>query len=141
MIEVSASPGRVWHALTDSPWVRLWSEQPADIDARKGGFYRFGTFPNGREAHVDVFELDRRLRLIYLHSARMPTSGSAVVDDILLDTRSEGRATTLRVLGFGVPGSAQWDAPYARMRQDWERWLARLKVAVEAATRPAAPAS
>ena len=57
---------------------------------------------------------------------------SAVVDDFLLDVRKGEGTTSLRVLGSGVPDGAEWDKPYVRMRMTWERWLARIKVAMEA---------
>ena len=87
--------------------IRIWSGQEAEIDARKGGLYRIGKrHAGGREAHIDIFDVDRRLRLIYQTGLDAPPSDSAVVDDFLLDVRQGEGTTSLRVLGSGVPEAA-----------------------------------
>jgi uncharacterized protein YndB with AHSA1/START domain len=133
LVEINTPISRVWFALTDPAVVRIWSGQEAEIDPRKGGLYRIGDRNSGgREAHIDIYEVDRRLRLIYLNGRNTPPSDSAVVDDFLLDTRAGNRTTSLRVLGSGVPDATAWDKPYVRMRMTWERYLARIKVTLEA---------
>ena len=85
LVEVRVPVARVWRALTDPALVRIWSGQEAEIDAREGGLYRIGKRQSGgREAHIDIFEVNRRLRLIYMNGPDSPTSNSAVVDDFLL---------------------------------------------------------
>ena len=89
----------------------IWAGQEAEIDARTGGLYRIGKrHAGGREAHIDIFDVNRRLRLIYLNGPDTPRSDSAVVDDFLLDMR-KGANTSLRVLGSGIPEAAEWDKP------------------------------
>lgn len=133
LIEIAAPTDRVWRALTESALIRVWSGQEAEVDARKGGRYRIGKLPTtGREAHIDIFDMNRRLRLIYLNRPDDPPSESALVDDFLLDRRPDDRVTALRVLGSGIPEAAIWDKHYLRMRQSWERFLARIKVSLEA---------
>jgi len=133
LVEINVPLSRVWQALTDPAVVRVWSGQDAEIDARKGGLYRIGKRnAGGREAHIDIFDVDRRLRLIYLNGPETPPSDSAVVDDFLLDVRKGERCTSLRVLGSGVSDAAVWDKPYVRMRLGWERFLARIKATLEA---------
>jgi uncharacterized protein YndB with AHSA1/START domain len=133
LIEISVPMDRVWRALTDPALIRIWSGQEAEVDARKGGRYRIGKLhAGGREAHIDIFDINRRLRLIYLNAPDDPPSASALVDDFLLDMRPDDRFTALRVLGSGVPEAAIWDTHYLRMRQSWERLLARIKVSLEA---------
>jgi hypothetical protein len=120
--------------------MRIWSGQEVEIDARKGGLYRIGKrHAGGREAHIDIFDVNRRLRLIYLNGPETPTSDSAVVDDFLLDLRKGEGAASLRVLGSGVPDAAEWDKTYARMRMSWERFLARMKVTLECPPQPKKP--
>ena len=117
LVEVSVPVARVWRALTDPALVRIWSGQEAEIDAREGGLYRIGKRNDGgREAHIDIFEVNRRLRLIYLHTPDLPTSDSAVVDDFLLDVRKGDGTTSLRLLGSGVPESPSWDPLYVSIR-------------------------
>jgi uncharacterized protein YndB with AHSA1/START domain len=132
LVEIDVPVGRVWRALTDPGLMRIWSGQEAEIDARKGGHYRIGKrHAGGREAHIDIFDANRRLRLIYLNGPETPTSDSAVVDDFLLDVRKGEGTASLRVLGSGVPDAAEWDKAYMRMRMNWERLLARIKVTLE----------
>ncbi len=132
LVEIDVPAARVWRALTDPALVKIWSGQEAEIDARKGGFYRLGRrHLGGREAHIDVFDPNRRLRLIYMNDPEMPISASAVVDDFLLDVRKGEGTASLRLLGSGIPDAAEWDKPYMRMRLSWERFMARIKVTLE----------
>ncbi len=140
LIEVDAPAARVWRALTDPALVCIWSGQEAQIDAREGGLYRIGTRNTGtREAHIDIFEPNRRLRLIYFNSPDLPSSDSAVVDDFLLDVRKGEGTTSLRLLGSGVPEEPSWDHTYVRLRMGWERFMARIKVTLESPPRRKPP--
>lgn len=137
LVEVRVPVARVWRALTDPALVRIWSGQDAEIDAREGGLYRIGKrHTGGREAHIDIFDVNRRLRLIYLHTPDLPTSESAVVDDFLLDVRQGDGTTSLRLLGSGVPEAPSWDPLYVKIRLGWEKYMARIKVALESPPRP-----
>lgn len=137
LVEVKVPVARLWRALTDPALVRIWSGQEAEIDAREGGLYRLGKrHTGGREAHIDIFDVNRRLRLIYMHTPDLPPSDSAVVDDFLLDVRRGECITSLRLLGSGVPEASSWDAQYVKMRLAWERCLARIKVALESPPKP-----
>jgi uncharacterized protein YndB with AHSA1/START domain len=137
LVELEVPAARVWRALTDPALVRIWSGQEAEIDARQGGLYRIGKRNSGvREAHIDIFEVNRRLRLIYMNSKDWPPSSSAAVDDFILDPRKGDGKTSLRLLGSGISDSAEWDAPYARLRMGWERYMARIKVALESPPKP-----
>ena len=141
LVEVSVPVARVWRALTDPALVRIWSGQEAEIDAREGGLYRIGKRGGGgREAHIDVFDPNRRLRLIYMSDPDLPASGSAVVDDFLLDVRKGEGTTSLRLLGSGVPESPEWDSLYVRIRMGWERFMGRIKVTLESPPKPKKPA-
>jgi uncharacterized protein YndB with AHSA1/START domain len=137
LVEVDVPVGRVWRALTDPGLIRIWSGQEAEIDARQGGSYRLGDLNDGgREAHIDIFDVNRRLRLIYLKSSDWPAGDSAVVDDFILDVRKGERTTSLRLLGSGVPESPAWDRSYVRIRMGWERLMARIKVTLESPPSP-----
>lgn len=140
LVEIDVPVGRVWRALTDPGLIRIWSGQEADIDARMGGFYRMGKrHTGGREAHIDIFDVNRRLRLIYLNGPDTPSGDSAVVDDFLLDVRKGEGTASLRLLGSGVPDATEWDKAYVRMRVSWERLLARIKVTLESPPPPRKP--
>jgi hypothetical protein len=121
----------------DPALVRIWSGQEAEIEARQGGLYRIGKRNAGaREALIDIYDVNRRLRLIYMKSKDLPPSDSAVVDDFILDPRKGDGKTSLRLLGSGISDSAEWDAPYARLRMGWERFMARIKVTLESPPKP-----
>src|ERR1700685_2878992 len=88
LVEAEVPVARVWRASTEPALIRIWSGQEAEIDPREGGLYRVGKRnAGGREAHIDIFDVNRRLRLIYLNDRDSPPSDSAIVDDFLLDVR------------------------------------------------------
>jgi uncharacterized protein YndB with AHSA1/START domain len=140
LVEVDVPIARVWRALTDPGLIRIWSGMEAQIDPRKGGLYRLGkSTTGGREAHIDIFDVNRRLRLIYLNGSDWPPSDSAVVDDFILDMGKGERKASLRLLGSGIPESAAWDRSYMRIRMGWERLMARIKVTLESPPVPKKP--
>src|ERR1700675_2177398 len=140
LVEVDVPVARVWRALTDPGLIRIWSGQEAEIDPRKGGMYRLGLRDgDSREAHIDIFDVNRRLRLIYLSGSKWPPGDCAVVDDFILDVRKGKGTASLRLLGSGVPESAAWDRTYVRIRMGWERLMARIKVTLESPPVPKTP--
>jgi uncharacterized protein YndB with AHSA1/START domain len=140
LVEIDVPVARVWRALTDPGLIRIWSGLEAEIDPRKGGVYRVGRRDeDSREAHIDIFDVNRRLRLIYLSGSNWPAGDSALVDDFILDVRQGERKTSLRLLGSGVPESAEWDKTYMRIRMGWERLMARIKVTLESPPVPKKP--
>jgi uncharacterized protein YndB with AHSA1/START domain len=140
LVEMDVPVARVWRALTDPGLIRIWSGQEAEIDPRQGGSYRLGNRTDGgREAHIDIFDVNRRLRLIYLKGSDWPPGEGAVVDDFLLDVRKGEGTTSLRLLGSGVPEAAAWDKSYVKLRLGWERYMARIKVTLESPPVPKKP--
>jgi len=132
LVELNVPVARVWQALTDPALIRLWTGADARIDPRQGGSLCFGKPAAGlREAHIDIFDVNRRLRLIYMKGSDLPRCDSAIVDDFLLDARGSDGPTALRLLGSGIPESKEWDAGYARLRIGWERFLGRIKLTLE----------
>lgn len=129
-VDVDAPVSAVWRALTSSASLAEWCSAGARIDPREGGALRASVDRVTEfEAHIDVFEPPRRLRLIHLPSSALPSTDSTPVDDFVLD-ESAG-VTIVRLLGSGVPSESAWDAFYLRLRRGWEQALARLKVYVE----------
>jgi uncharacterized protein YndB with AHSA1/START domain len=132
LVEVNVPIARVWRALIDPRLIRIWSGAEAAVDARRNGLYRLGRpGSGGREAHIDILEPNRRLRLIYLPNAELPRTDSALVDDFLLDVGRGETLVSLRLLGSGIPETEDWDRHYTRIRKGWERQLARLKYTLE----------
>ena len=138
-IDILADAQEVWRALTDARCLARWCSPGADIRARAGGIFRASVDRVTEfEAHIDVFEPGRRLRLIYLPSAVLPPSATVIVDDFILDPVPGG--TIVRLLGSGVPASPEWDTQYWRLRTSWQQAMTRLKVFVEKQLKPGAPA-
>jgi hypothetical protein len=81
------------------------------------------------EAHIDIFEPSRRLRLIYLPSNALPPTDDPLVDDFILDAKEPG--TILRLLGSGIPATDEWNKHYQRLRLGWQQAMTRLKVFTE----------
>jgi uncharacterized protein YndB with AHSA1/START domain len=138
-VDIRADIDVVWRALIEPQTLALWCAPGARIDAREGGIYCVRHNADlDREAHIDVFLPPRRLRLIYMPLPGLPDEGSVIVEDFLLDrasaaARAEGAAagTVLRLMGSGVPESADWHSTYVALRRGWERSLLRLKVLLE----------
>ena len=130
-VDVSSDAATVWRALTTPEVLRQWCAPEADILAREGGVLRAAPdLDLALEAHIDVFQPPRRLRLIYLPTANLPPADNTVVDDFMLDD-SSGSVTVVRLLGSGFPATEAWDVLYRRMRTGWEQALPRLKALVE----------
>ena len=134
--EIAAPVQAVWHALTESESLARWCSPDAMIRAKAGGLFRASVDRVTQlEAHIDVYEVERRLRLIYLPCAALPAEESAVTDDFMLGP--DPRGTIVRLIGSGFVASPSGDQQYRRMRTGWERALVRLKVFVERAERKA----
>lgn len=129
-IDVRADVKGLWTALTTVRQLGLWCSPGAQISARPGGSFRASVDRvTESEAHIDVFEPPRRMRLIHLPSPSLPPAEVAIVDDFMLDAAAGG--TVLRLLGSGFPLDPAWDEIYLLRRTSWERALARLKMLVE----------
>jgi uncharacterized protein YndB with AHSA1/START domain len=129
-VDIVADVEKVWRALTQSENLVRWCSPGADIRARPNGSFRASVDRvTELEAHIDVFEPGRRLRLIYLPCATLPPTDSAIVDDFILDPTPP--ETILRLLGSGIPSTPEWDMQYKRLRMGWQAAMTRLKVFVE----------
>lgn len=134
-IDLAADVQTVWRALTDPAQLIAWCSPKAEIRARAGGLFRACVDRvTELEAHIDVYEPVRRMRLIYLPSAALPATDSALVDDFILEPAKAG-GTILRLLGSGVPGAPEWDAQYLRLRTGWQAAMTRLKALLDGAAR------
>jgi uncharacterized protein YndB with AHSA1/START domain len=131
-VDVRAGIDTVWQALIDPKILSLWYAPAVRIDARQGGSYAVRLVANQTlEAHIDVFEPPRRLRLIYLPFPGVADAGAVIIDDFLLDHDAAVGTTVLRVLGSGIPDSSAWNAVHQRLRKNWDIALLRLKVMLE----------
>lgn len=130
-VDIAADAARVWSALTDPKHLARWCAPGAAVRPRAGGLFRARVDRvNELDAHIDVFDPPRRLRLVHMRAPDQPEAQTAIVDDLLLEC--SGGETVLRLLGSGFPAeSGFWDMHYLRLRAGWERALARLKVFLE----------
>ena len=126
-VEIAVPAERVWQALTHVPTIVRWYADRAIVEPRAGGrFYVEHKDRGARDAHIDIFEPNRRLRLVYLKAPAAPPSDTALIDDFLLDSR--GSHTILRILGSGIPDSRAWDPIYARLRLGWPILFTQLRM-------------
>ena len=137
-VDVLADAKEVWRSLTDPTQLPRWCSPGAAITPRQGGLFRASVDRVTEfEAHIDVFEPERRLRLLYLPTSDLPRADTVMVDDFILDRVSGG--TIVRLLGSGVPGSPEWDTQYYRLRTSWQQAMTRLKVFVEKRAKTGVP--
>jgi uncharacterized protein YndB with AHSA1/START domain len=130
-VDIDADAAVVWRAFTEEPQLVRWCCPGAELQPRKGGLFRARVDRvTELEAHIDVFEPGRRLRLIYLPNPQLPPADSVITDDFMLEAVPVG--TILRLLGSGVPSTSEWDAQYWRLRTSWLQALNRLKILLEA---------
>src|SRR3569833_1914284 len=97
-VDIAADVETVWQALTKPERLTRWCSPKADIKPKAGGLFRASVDRVIElEAHIEVFEPARRLRLISLPSKELPKTETALVDDFILDSVDPG--TILRLLG------------------------------------------
>jgi len=120
-VDIAAETAEVWRALTQPEYLVRWCSPGAQIRAQQGGLFRASVDRVIElEAHIDVFEPARRLRLIYLPSKSLPPTEDPLVDDFIL-----------RLLGSGFPATDEWNKHYQRLRLGWQQAMTRLKVLTE----------
>ena len=129
-VDIDADAQVVWRAFTEEPQLARWCCPGAELQPRQGGLFRARVDRvTELEAHIDVFEPGRRLRLIYLPNPQLPPADSVITDDFMLDAVAAG--TIVRLLGSGIPSASGWDTQYWRLRTSWLQALNRLKILIE----------
>jgi uncharacterized protein YndB with AHSA1/START domain len=136
-VDIRAEIADVWQALIDPARLARWYGPQARVDAREGGSYWIRVDAElTREAHIDVYQPPRRLRLIYMPTPGLPSDDAVMIDDFLLHSElaapgKPAALTIVRLLGSGIPEGQAWDPFFLRLRGGWERGLLRLKVLLE----------
>ena len=78
ILRCKAPADAVWRALVEPASLVLWCAQQAQVDGRVGGHYSIKARLLGpREAHIDAYEPNRRLRLILNPSPDWPSTAAA----------------------------------------------------------------
>lgn len=128
--DVNAAPAELWRGLIDPALIAEWYAPTARISPKEGGSYKV-KLHNGteREAHIDVFQPPRRLRLIYMPQATMQSADGVIVDDFIIEPVGDGCRICL--LGSGFPRNYEFAEMFQKTQDGWTRALARLKVATE----------
>src|ERR1700676_2010324 len=104
-VDIRADIAEVWQSLIEPARLARWYAAQARVDAREGGsFWARIDADLTREAHIDVFQPLRRLRLIYMPLPALPSDDAVMVDDFMLHSEaagseSGGALTIVRVLG------------------------------------------
>jgi uncharacterized protein YndB with AHSA1/START domain len=116
-----ATTGQLWQALVQPEALKLWHVDEAEVDPRAGGRYIYRSRLFGiREAHIDIFEPARRLKLVYDPNPRWPAGDSIIVEDFLIDSHdTSGGVSLLRLLGSGVPTAPEWNDTLKRLQAGW----------------------
>src|SRR5471032_1509229 len=146
-VDLGVDIAEVWKSLVEPARLARWYAPQARVDAREGGsFWMRVDTDLTREAHIDVYQPTRRLRLIYMPLTGQPSEDTVIVDDFLLHSDAAtaekgGSLTILRLLGSGIPEGKQWDPLYLKLRNGWERALLRLKASLEPASEKKPPAA
>ena len=132
-VDIAGEVPVVWRAFTEGPHLVRWCAPDAQMRPRAGGLFRASVDRvTEMEAHIDVYDPNRRLRLIYLPSATLPATESAIVADFILEPAlPPASGVIVRLLGSGIPEGAAWDMQFKRMKIGWSAAMARLKVYVE----------
>ncbi|MET0292629.1 MAG: SRPBCC domain-containing protein [Steroidobacteraceae bacterium] len=134
-VDIVAPPSRVWSALIEPALLARWFGPNPSVKPKAGGRFQATLDPGlEREALIDIFDVNRRLRLVYMTPSYLPPFEGAVVDDFLIEP--EGPNTIVRLLGSGIPEGKLWDAHYVKLRAQSERALARLKLLMEKKVAP-----
>jgi uncharacterized protein YndB with AHSA1/START domain len=130
-VDIAADADKVWRAITEPESLTRWCSPEAQLQPRQGGLFRARIDRLTEfEAHIDVFEKGRRVRLIYLPNPALPRTESVLTDDLIVEAVPGG--TVVRLLGSGIPAEPAWDTQYWRLRTSWLAALNRLKVLTEA---------
>ena len=131
-IELSAPVARVWRALHDPVDLNVWLGSAAAVQPQVGGNYDVvlsSVVP--RQGHIDVFEPERRLRVIYLTPPSMAPEKGTIIDDYMLSEQPGGSLLTL--MADGIPQSPAWDHYFLALRRQTAIAMSRLSVLVSKA--------
>jgi uncharacterized protein YndB with AHSA1/START domain len=123
-VEIRVPARIVWKALTDPKTLARWYVQKAEVEPRPGGRYWLSWGAEGvGEARIDVWEVNRRLRLVHLPFEGSPPlpDGGAIVEEFTL--QDLGDSTLLRLVHSGIPDAPDWDAFFRGTDTGWDDYL------------------
>ena len=131
-VDIAAPPDVVWKALTDPAELVRWFPLQAEVTPGEGGRVKWSwNDAYTWETHIDLWEPNRRLRLV--HDAQRPfdvegrllpdeqTTPARIMMDFTLETAA-GR-TRLRLVHSGFGFGAQWDDEVDGIAVGWNHEL------------------
>ena len=133
-IDLGASPGDTWNAITDVDMLKKWLVDEGEFAAHIGGAFelalRDGTDMSGR---IDIYIPKRRMRLVVAlrHGAEPLPTGPITVTLQLKETE---KGTTLTVIVSGIPADEDWEEDYKRSEVRWQTALEELKALINDST-------
>lgn len=125
-LEIQASPGDVWKAITDPAEIARWFALAAETRPGQGGeiVYRWGDFA-GR-CTILAWEPPKHLRTSWMEAPASPAGqGAALVVDWHIE--GQGGTTTLRLVHSGFGPGAEFEREYDGTRRGWTFELQGLK--------------
>ena len=129
--DIAVPVERVWRAFTDSRILQRWAAAEASVTPRENGRVHVVFGPGVElDAHIDVLDTSRRMRLILLPTTGMPDRDAVIIEDFLFE-KGGPAVTYVRLLSSGVPSGKAWVTYYLSKRRYWELALTRLKVFLE----------
>ncbi len=130
-VDMTADARRVWRALTEPAALLRWCGPGSKLAERAGGAANLCLDRQTViRTHVDIYEPQRRLRLIHLPGSVVDAAaGAALVDDLLIEQRPP--VTVVRLLCSGLPAGSAYDTVARAHQLGWRAALARMKVYLE----------
>ena len=121
-LAISASPERIYEALTTPAGVRNWWTRDADLDGQAGGEgqFRFHAGKSVKRMRIDDLQPARRVVWTVMDCFLPPWIGTKIVFELT----AEGERTVLR---FGHDGFAEADDVYALTTTGWAYYLVSLQ--------------
>ncbi|MFC3997633.1 SRPBCC domain-containing protein [Nocardiopsis sediminis] len=104
-VEIPATPGEVWQAITTSSGSAAWSF-PADIEPRVGGAVHIHREPFGPDASATVTGWEPPHRFAYEERAAAPAP--AIATEFLIEAREQGSCVVRVVSSLYAEGEG-WD--------------------------------
>ena len=122
---ISATPQRVFQALTDKSDLERWFVQKAEVNLHPGGAIRFEWAPNVVEVGT-ILVLEPSHRLSYSWEALEPSPTT-----ITIEVTAENDGTRLHLTHTGIGEGENWDNYYAALNSGWNKHLANLTAWLE----------
>jgi uncharacterized protein YndB with AHSA1/START domain len=128
IIQIDATPERVFQALTTADGIHGWWTRDAVIDAKVGGIGEFGFFDRLFVSKVRIEEFEPPTRVTWKPIANTPGlwDDTLITFDIRPDTNTGGTLVSLVHRGYKQP-----DEIYGRFTTGWGYYLISLRQYLE----------